>query len=145
MPIRWLCLALLTPLACSKSIDDRDGICLYPADMVDGSYEPSEPPEPLNFVAGAPLAATAYIIHSGGEKLRDMHCSIERHGDTIELHTHYRDPARDPQDNVEIFRVSCNLAELPAGTYTVVYADEEMPLTVPSTAPPVCLGNIGSI
>ena len=130
----------LVLLACGRSIDDAGNVCLYPAGTVQEPYEQPESPEPVDFTADAPLRATAHIGHSGGEELR-FRCTLTRDGDTIDLHTHYREPPGDPQDDLRSFSATCELPGLPAGTYTLVFADEEHTLTVPSTVPPPCLGS----
>jgi len=131
-----LCIVLLAPGAC-RSVDDSGEVCLFPAGEVTDPFDPSML-KPVAFAADVPLLAIALITHSGGERLRDMHCTLERRGDVIHVGTHYRDPPGDPQDNLQLFRVECSLVGLPAGTYTVVYGNDEQTLRVPSSVPPLC-------
>ncbi len=125
---------MFAPWACG-SVDDGGAVCLSPGDAASDPFDPM--PEPVSFAAGARLLATVSLTHSGGERLK-LRCTLELHGDVIEVSTHYREPPGDPQDDLSWLRAECSLAELPAGTYTVTLRDETQALTVPSTVPPLC-------
>ena len=126
-----------------RAIEDSGYICLHPSDVEIDPYvaiNASTKYPSVTFAPGAPIRGTAVVFHSGGNRLRDLHCSLARDGFTIHASSFYRDPPGDPSDLLASTIVECSLDPLPTGTYTVFFGPDERELVIPSTVRPLCLG-----
>lgn len=141
--MRLVAVLSLGMLTTCRSIENNGYICLHPSDVEIDPYaaiNSSTNNPSVTFAPGAPIQATAVVFHSSGQRLRDLHCSLERDGLTIHASSFFRDPPGDPFDDLASTIVECSLGPLPMGTYTVLFGPDERELMIPSTVPPVCIG-----